>query len=47
MGFHLHSDKTKVDGNGNLDLVDGKGFQVSMDSMFNSLIFTLLTFYNE
>ena len=47
MGFHLHSYKTKVDSNGNLDLVNGQGFQVSMDGVFNSIIFTTLTFFNE
>ena len=34
MGFHLHSYKTKVDKSGNLDLANGKGFQVSMDGVF-------------
>ena len=46
MGFHLHSYKTKVDEDGNLDLANGKGFQVSMDGVFSSVIFTMLTFYN-
>lgn len=47
MGFHLHNNKTKIDSSGNLDLANGNGFQVSMDTIFNSMIFTMLTFYNE
>ncbi len=47
MGFHLHSYKTKVNAAGELDLQNGSGFQVSMDGIFDSLIFTMLTFYNE
>ena len=45
-GFHLHSYRTKIDGDGNFS-DNGKGFQISFDGMFNSIIFTMLTFYNE
>ena len=47
MGFHLHNNKTKIDSAGNLDLTNGSGYQVSMDTIFSSMIFTMLTFYNE
>lgn len=45
-GFHLHSYRTKIDQDGNLS-DNGKGFQISFDGIFNSIIFTMLTFYNE
>ena len=47
IGFHLHSYKTKVDENGDLDMENGTGFQISFDGTFDAVIFTVLTFYNE
>ena len=47
MGYCLHHDRTLVDSNGKLDLENGKPHQVSNDGLYNSLIFTLLTIYNE
>ena len=46
MGFHLHSYRTKVDNNGDFS-GEGSGFQLSFDGLFDSVIFTMLTFYNE
>lgn len=48
VGFHLHSYKTKYNKTtGKLDLQTGVGFQISFDGIFESTLFTLLTFYNE
>lgn len=48
IGFHLHSYKTKYDKKtGKLDMENGKGFQISFDGIFDSIIYTMLTFYNE
>jgi hypothetical protein len=46
IGFNLHGYKTKANSSGRLDMENGKGFQVSYDGVFESMIFTMLTFYN-
>lgn len=46
-GFHLHSYKTRVNtSTGQLDMENGIEFQVSFDGIFDSMIYTMLTFYN-
>ena len=47
MGYELHHGKTLVNEEGQLDLKNGKPFVVSYEGIYNSLIFTLLTVYNE
>lgn len=48
IGFHLHSYKTKEnEETGLLDMENGVGFQISFDGVFESMIYTMLTFYNE
>ena len=47
MGYHLHTGNTLVDANGNLDPTNGHPNQVSFSTFYHSLIFTLLTVYDE
>ena len=47
MGYHLHTGNTLVDANGNLDSANGQPNQVSFSTFYHSLIFTLLTLYDE
>lgn len=48
IGFHLHSYKTRVNKKtGLLDMQNGQEFQISYDGVFDSIIYTMLTFYNE
>ena len=47
MGFHLHTGNTLVDGNGELDRVNGQPHQVSFASPYHALIFTTLVVYDE
>ena len=47
MGYHLHTGNTLVDANGNLDPTNGHPHQVSFSTFYHSLIFTLLTVYDE
>jgi hypothetical protein len=47
IGFHLHHDKTLVDENGFLDLENGRPLQINSNDIYHSLIFTILTVYNE
>ena len=47
MGYHLHTGNTLLDANGDLDPLNGKPNQVSFSTFYHSLIFTLLTLYDE
>ena len=47
MGYHLHTGNTLLDANGDLDPQNGKPNQVSFSTFYHSLIFTLLTLYDE
>lgn len=47
MGYELHHGRTKVDSDGKLDMQNGEPYQISYEGLYNSLIFTLLTVYNE
>ena len=47
MGYHLHTGNTLVDANGNLDPTNGHPHQISFSTFYHSLIFTLLTVYDE
>ncbi len=45
-GFHLFQGKTLVNGQGNLDLKNGKPNLISFEGLGNSLVFTFFSFYN-
>ena len=47
MGYHLHTGNTLLDANGDLDPLNGKPNQISFSTFYHSLIFTLLTLYDE
>ena len=47
MGYELHHGKTLVNEEGKLDLQNGEPFRISYEGIYNSVIFTLLTVYNE
>ena len=47
MGFHIHTGNTLVDANGDIDLANGQPNQVSYQTFYHSLIFTILTVYDE
>ena len=46
MGYHLHTGNTLLDASGNLD-ANGQPNQISFSTFYHSLIFTLLTLYDE
>ena len=46
MGYHLHTAHTLLDANGDLD-PNGQPNQISFSTFYHSLIFTLLTLYDE
>lgn len=47
MSYELHTGKTLMNSDGELDLVNGIPNQINNSSIYHSLIFTTLTVFNE
>ena len=47
MGYELHTGKTLMDSNGELDLISGTPNQINNSSIYHSFIFTTLAVFNE